>query len=173
VGTASRSLPRLDRSDGIYIKVRGRWTYLYRAIDSNGDTVEFWFSERRDLIAAKRFLRKAIKRHGRPERIVIDGSQTNREAILSCDAESRLQVRSSRQLTPIRIRQSAYLNNRIEQDHRAIKRRVRPMLGFKSVASARVILGGIELIHIMRKQRAKYACIQQLSLAEQFHLLAA
>jgi transposase-like protein len=55
--------------------------YLYRAIDSNGDTVEFWFSERRDLIAAKRFLRKALKRNGRPERIAIDGSQTNREAI--------------------------------------------------------------------------------------------
>ena len=64
-------------------------------------------------------------------------------------------------------------NNRIEQDHRAIKRRVRPMLGFKSVASARVILGGIELIHMMRKQQAKYVCNQQLSLAEQFHLLAA
>jgi len=109
--------------DETYIKVRGRWKYLYRAIDSNGDTVEFWFSERRDLIAAKRFLRKALKRHGRPERIVIDGSQTNREAILSCDAENRLQDRSRRRLKPIRIRQSQYLNNRIEQDHRAIKRR--------------------------------------------------
>ncbi len=62
--------------DETYVKVRGRWMYLYRAIDSNGDTVEFWFSERRDLIAAKRFLRKALKSHGRPERIVIDGSQT-------------------------------------------------------------------------------------------------
>ncbi|WP_134495519.1 IS6 family transposase [Microvirga pakistanensis] len=159
--------------DETYIKVRGRWTYLYRAIDNHGDTVEFWFSERRNLIAAKRFLRKALKRHGRPERIVIDGSQTNREAILSCDAESRLQDRSGCKLQPIRIRQSAYLNNRIEQDHRAIKRRVRPMLGFKSVASARVILGGIELIHMMRKQQAKYACNQRLSLAEQFERLAA
>ncbi len=159
--------------DETYIKVRGRWTYLYRAIDSNGDTVEFWFSERRNLTAAKRFLRKALARHGRPERIVIDGSQTNREAILSCDAESRLQDRSRRRLKPIRIRQSQYLNNRIEQDHRAIKRRVRPMLGFKSVDSARVILGGIELIHMMRKQQAKYACCQRLSLAEQFHRLAA
>ena len=118
--------------DETYIKVRGRWMYLYRAIDSNGDTVEFWFSERRDLIAAKRFLSKALKRHGRPERIVIDGSQTNREAILSCDAESRLQDRSRCRLKPIRIRQSQYLNNRIEQDHRAVKCRVRPMLGFKS-----------------------------------------
>jgi transposase-like protein len=159
--------------DETYIKVRGRWTYLYRAIDSNGDTVEFWFSERRNLTAAKRFLRKAIKRHGRPERIVIDGSQTNKEAILSCDAAGRLQDRSRRRLKPIGIRQSQYLNNRIEQDHRAVKRRVRPMLGFKSVNSARAILGGIELIHMMRKQQAKYVCNQPLSLAEQFHLLAA
>ena len=159
--------------DETYIKVRGRWMYLYRAIDSNGDTVEFWFSERRNLAAAKRFLHRALKRHGRPERIVIDGSQTNREAILSCDAESRLQDSSGCTLKPIRIRQSQYLNNRIEQDHRAIKRRVRPMLGFKSADRARVILGGIELIHMMRKQQAKYACSRQLSLAEQFHLLAA
>lgn len=57
-----------------YIRVRGQWRYLYRAIDRNGDTVEFWFSERRNLAAAKRFLRKALKRHSRPERIVIDGS---------------------------------------------------------------------------------------------------
>lgn len=159
--------------DETYIKVRGQWRYLYRAIDSNGDTVEFWFSERRNLTAAKRFLRQALKRHGRPERIVIDGSQTNREAILSCDTTDRLQDRSKRELKPIRIRQSAYLNNRIEQDHRAIKRRVRPMLGFQSMATARVILGGIELIHMMRKQQAKYACNRQPSLAEQFDLLAA
>jgi putative transposase len=159
--------------DETYIKVRGRWTYLYRALNSNGDTVEFWFSERRNLAAAKRFLRKALKRHGRPERIVIDGSQTNREAIVACDTTDRLRDRSQRQLKPIRIRQSAYLNNRIEQDHRAIKRRVRPMLGFKSVNSARAILGGIEMVHMMRKGQAKYACTHQLSLAEQFERLAA
>jgi putative transposase len=159
--------------DETYIKVRGRWMYLYRAIDGNGDTVEFWFSERRNLTAAKQFLRKALKRHGRPERIVIDGSQTNREAILSCDTADRLQNRSQRDLKPIRIRQSAYLNNRIEQDHRAIKRRIRSMLGFKSLSSARVILGGIEMVHMMRKGQAKYACNSNLSLAEQFELLAA
>jgi transposase-like protein len=159
--------------DETYIKVKGCWTYLYRAIDSNGDTVEFWFSERRNLAAAKRFLTRALKRHGRPERIVIDGSQTNREAILACDAENRLQDRSRRKLKPIRIRQSAYLNNRIEQDHRAVKRRVRPMLGFKAIASARAILGGIEMVHMMRKGQAKYARNSQLSLAEQFSILAA
>jgi putative transposase len=159
--------------DETYIKVRGQWRYLYRAIDSNGDTVEFWFSERRNLAAAKRFLSRAMKRHGRPERIVIDGSQTNREAILSCDVTDRLQDRSRRKLKPIRILQSAYLNNRIEQDHRAIKRRVRPMMGFKAMSSARVILGGIDMVHMMRKGQAKYACARQLSLAEQFERLAA
>jgi transposase-like protein len=159
--------------DEIYIKVRGRWMYRYRAIDSNGDTVEFWFSERRNLVAAKRVLRKALKRHGRPERIVIDGSQTNQDAITSCDAESRLQDRSRRRLEPIRVRQSQPLSNHIEQDHRAVKRRIRPMLGFKSMASARTILGGIEMVHMMRKGQAKYARNRQLSLAEQFERLAA
>jgi transposase-like protein len=159
--------------DETYIKVRGEWRYLYRAIDSNGDTVEFWLNERRNFTAAKQFLRKALKRHGRPERIVIDGSQTNREAILSCDITDRLQGESGRELKPIRIQQSAYLNNRIEQDHRAVKRRVRPMLGFKSMASARAILGGIEMVHMMRKGQAKCARISQLSLAEQFNILAA
>ena len=147
--------------------------YLYRAIDSNGDTIEFWFSERRNLTAAKRFLARALKRHGRPERIVIDGSQTNREAILSCDTTDRLRNTSRRKLKPIRIRQSQYLNNLIEQDHRAIKRRVRPMLGFKSIDSARAILSGIETVHMMRKQQAKYACNPHPSLAEHFDLLAA
>jgi transposase-like protein len=159
--------------DETYIKVRGRWMYLYRAIDSNGDTVEFWLSERRNLAAAKRLLSKALKRHGRPERVVIDGSQTNREPILSCDTINRLQDRSRRELKPICIRQSAYLNNRIEQDHRAIKRRVRAMMGFKSMSSARTILGGIEMVHMMRKGQAKYACARQLPLAEQFERLAA
>ncbi|SCZ01424.1 Transposase (or an inactivated derivative) [Microvirga guangxiensis] len=153
--------------DETYIKVRGRWTFLYRAIDSNGDTVEFWFSERRNLTAAKRFLARALKRNGRPGRIIIDGSQTNREAILSCDTVDRLRNTSRLKLTPIRIRQSQYLNNLIEQDHRAIKRRVRPMLGFKSIDSARTILSGIEMEHMMRKQQAKYACNPQPSLAEQ------
>jgi transposase-like protein len=99
-------------------------------------------------------LARALKRHGRPEWVVIDGSQTNREAILSCDATSRLEDRSRGKLKPICIRQNRSLNNRIEQDHRAI-------------------LGGIEMIHMMRKQQTKYACNPQPSLAEQFDLLAA
>ncbi len=159
--------------DETYIKVRGRWMYQYRAIDNRGDTVEFWFSEHRDLLAAKRFFRKALERHGRPERVVIDGSQTNYEAIVSCDGENRLRHRSGHPLKPIRIRRSAYLNNRIEQDHRRIKRRVRPMLGFKSKATAATILSGSEMVHMMRKRQARYAHNPPPTLAEQFEILAA
>ena len=142
--------------------------YLYRAIDS----VEFFFSENRDLVAAKRFLRKALARHGRPGRIVIDGSQTNREAIIKCDGESRLQDRTRRSLKPIGIRQSSYLNNHIEQDHRRIKHRVCSMLGFKSPMSAAIILSGIEMLHMMRKRQARYAFNPKPSLKEQFDILA-
>ncbi len=86
--------------------------YLCRAIDSNSDTVEFYFSKGRDLSAAKRFIRKALACHGRPERITIDGSQTNRIAILQCDAENRLKLTGN----PILMRSSKYMNNTIEQD---------------------------------------------------------
>ena len=168
-----RALTSKWHLDETYIKVRGRWMYLYRAIDSVGDTVEFYFSEPRDLGAAKRFVKRALERHGRPERIVVDGSQTNRAAIVSCDTTSRLRDRSRRRLKPIRTRRSQYLNNRIEQDHRSIKRRVRPMLGFKSTDSARTILGGIEMIAMMRKRQARYAFNPRPSLAEQFDILAA
>lgn len=159
--------------DETYIKVRGQWMYLYRAIDSVGDTVEFWFSEHRDLPAAKRFLRKALQHHGRPDRIVVDGSQTNREAIISCDAESRLKDRSRQTLKAIRIRKSQYLNNRIEQDHRRIERRVRPMLGFKSFSTAAVTLAGIEMVHMMRKRQGRFAFNPAPSLKEQFRAIAA
>jgi putative transposase len=80
----------------------------------------------RDLPAAKRFFKRALERHGRPDRVVIDGSQTNREAIRSCDATN---AAADGRTKPVRIRSSKYLNNRIEQDHRRIKRRVRSMLG--------------------------------------------
>jgi putative transposase len=91
-----RAVSRRWHVDETYIKVRGKWMYLYRAIDSSGDTVEFWFSERRNLSAAKRFLRKALKQHGRPERIVIDGSQTARR---SCPAIPQTGSRTDRSVT--------------------------------------------------------------------------
>jgi putative transposase len=156
-----------------YIKVGGRSMCLYRAIDSVGDTVAFFFCEKPDMATARRFLRKALERHGRPDRIVIDASQTNREAIIACEGENRLQDRSRRPLKPIRIRQSQYLNNGIEQDHRPIKCRIRSLLGFKSIAAVETIFSGIEMIHMMRKHQARYAYNPAPSLAEQFDILAA
>lgn len=164
---------RAARSSKTYIKVRGRLMYPYRAIDSVSDTVEFRFSKHRDPRAAKRFLCRALKRHGRPDRIVIDGSQTNQEAVISCDAENRLRHRSRRPLKPIRIRQSQYLNNHIEQDHRRIKRRVRPMLGFKTFSAATATLAGIETVHMMRKRQGRFAFNPTPSLREQFEAIAA
>ncbi len=168
-----RSVGSKWHMDETYIKVRGQWMCLYRAIDSVGDTVEFWFSEHRDLPAAKRFLRRALERHGRPCRIVVDGSQTNREAIISCDAENRLRDRSQRVSKAIRIRNSKYLNNRIEQDHRRVKRRVRSMLGFKSFTAATVTLAGIEMVHMMRKHQGRFAFNPDPSLKKQFEAIAA
>ncbi|MEO5757871.1 MAG: IS6 family transposase [Mesorhizobium sp.] len=167
-----RSVTSKWHVDETYIKVRGQWMYRYRAIDSVGDTVEFFFSEQRDLPSAKRFFRKALARHGRPDRVVIDGSQTNLEAIVSCDAINRLQDGSRRRLKPIRIRKSKYLNNRIEQDHRRINRRVRPMLGFKAFAAAAATLAGIEMVHMMRKGQGRFAFNPNPSLKEQFEAIA-
>jgi putative transposase len=125
------------------------------------------------LTSTTQFLRHALKHHGHPERIVNDDSQTNREAILSCATAERRQDRSRCRLNPIRIRQSRHLSNRIEQDHCAVKRRACLMLGFKAIDSARAVLDGIEMVHMMRKQQAKYACTRPLSPAEQFERLAA
>ncbi|MER9732918.1 transposase [Mesorhizobium sp. M0205] len=148
---------------------QGPRRYLYRAIDILRDTVEFFFSENRNQVAAQRFLRKALTRHGRPERIVIDGSQTNYEAILSCDAESRLRQRSRRPLKPIRSAIagiSTIGSNRIT----GVSSRIRSMLGFKSHANDVVILSGIEMIHMMGKRQARYA---YKSVDRCFDLLAA
>ena len=100
------------------------------------------FSRTRNLTDAKRFFRRAYKRHGLPVQVTIDGSQTNLEAARLCHGEARMKARSK--AAPLKVRQSQYMNNRIEQDHRRIKHRVRPMLGFKSTACAAIILGGIE-----------------------------
>lgn len=143
--------------------------YLYRAIDSTGDTVEFYFSRNRDLKAANRFIRKALTRHGRPERITIDGSQANRTAIIQCDAENRLQQGGGH----ITIRSRKYMNNIIEQDHRRVKRRIRSMLDFKSEAAASITLAGIELVHMMQKQQGSFGTTAPLSLKQQFMALAA
>ncbi|CAH1692719.1 transposase [Hyphomicrobiales bacterium] len=157
--------------DETSIKVRGQWLYLDRA--GTSDTVAFGLSEHRDLPAAKHFLRKALARHGRPDRIGIDGGQTNRETIIARDTEHRLRDLSRRPLKRIRIRQSRYLANRIEQDHRRIKRRIRPMMGFKSFGSAAITLAGLAMVQMMRKRQDRFAFNPAPTLKEQFEAIAA
>lgn len=135
--------------DETYIKVRGEWMYLYRAIDKRGATVDFLFSPTQNLKDAKRFFGRAYARHGLPLQVTIDGSQTNLDAARKCHAEVRMRNRPNTK--PLKVRQSQYMNNRIEQDHRRIKRRIRPMLGIKSEHTADIIRDGIELVHMIRK----------------------
>ena len=153
------------RLDETYIKVKGVWHYLYHAVDKDGKTIDFLLTEHRDEQAAKRFLTKAIRRHGGvPEKITIDGSAANEAAIKSYNEEHG---------TAIVIRKTKYLNNIVEQDHRAVKRVTRPMLGFKAFDAAQATLTGIELMHMLRKGQLKGGREAGLSAAEQFYALAA
>lgn len=132
------------RMDETYIKVKGQWRYLYRAVDKHGQTIDFLLTEPRDKEAALRFLKKAIRRNGVPETITIDGSDANDAAIKSYHEEHG---------THIAIRQGNYLNNIVEQDHRGVKRITRPMLGFKAFDAAQATLVGIELMHMIKKRQ--------------------
>jgi putative transposase len=128
--------------DETYVKVRGVWKYLYRAVDKAGATVDFLLTAKRDHKAALRFLRKAFDQHGTHEKITIDKSAANTAAIESYNAVHT---------AGIEIRQIKYLNNVVAQDHRAVKRVLRPMLGLKSFRAAAATLAGIELMHMIRK----------------------
>ena len=153
------------RMDETYIKVKGQWRYLYRAVDKHGQTIDFLLTEQWDEAAALRFLKKAIGRHGVPEKITIDGSAANEAAIKSYNAEHG---------TAIVIRQVKYLNNVVEQDHRGVKRVTRPMLGLKSFDAAQDTLVGIELMHMLKKrQMVVEAGAESLTAAELFYSLAA
>jgi len=132
------------RMDETYIKMKGQWRYLYRAVDKYGQTIDFLLTEHRDTEAALRFLKKAIRRNGVPETITIDGIDANEAAIKRYNEEYG---------TTIRIRQVKYLNNVVEQDHRAVKPVTRPMRGFKSFEAAQDTLVGIELMHMLKKRQ--------------------
>lgn len=131
----------MDETD---IKVKGQWRYWYRAVDTHGQTIDFLLTAHRDEPAAKRFLMKAIRRHGVPETSTIEGREANAAAIRTYNQEHG---------TTITSRQVKYLNNLVEQDHRAVKRVTRPMLGFKSFAAADATLVGIELMHRLKKRQ--------------------
>jgi transposase-like protein len=144
----SRPVGRSWRCDETYIKVKGRWTYLYRAVDKQGRTVDFLLSERRDVAAAKRFFSEAMKKHGTPRVITLDAYAASHRAITELQSAGTITRR-------VRVRSSKYLNNLVEQDHRRIKQRIRPMLGFERLETAAITITGIELAEKIRKQQFK------------------
>jgi IS6 family transposase len=138
------------RVDETYIKVKGQWKYLYRAVDKQGRTVDFMLAHKRDLATAKRFFHKMLKQcKQRPSSITTDKHAPYSKAIEELKKEGHLDHN-------VNHRQIKYLNNILEQDHRRIKRRTRPMLGFQSFKTANRTLKGIEAMAMMIKQQTIY-----------------
>ena len=146
----------------LYVKVKGQWKHLYRAVDKAGDTVDFLLRARRDKAVARRYFEKAIDHNGEPETITVDKSGANLAALEALNAERS---------TPIKVRQNKYRNNVVEQDHRAIKRIIKPMMGFKDFRCARIALSGIEIAHMIRKGQMRDDGTASTA-AGQFHSLA-
>lgn len=132
------------RMDETYIKLNGKWIYLYRAVDSYGNTIEFLLRRLRNKVAAKAFFRKAFKHNDHPRKVNIDKSGSNISALESINKDLP-------KYKQIEIRLNKYLNNLIEQDHRFIKKRTKPMLGFKNFQSAKITIAGIENIRMIQK----------------------
>ena len=151
------------RMDETYIQVKGVWKYLYRAVDRDGKTIDFLLTAKRDKAAAKRFFDKAMQANGVPEKVTMDKSGANKAAIDEINANRE---------KPMVVRQVKYLNNIVEQDHRAMKRITKSMLGFKSFQSAKNILAGIELMHMIRKGQIMMEGADKMSYAEQFYALS-
>jgi transposase-like protein len=152
------------RLDETYIKIKGQWKYLYRAVDKAGQTIDFLLTAHRDKKAALRFFKKAVRQHSLPDKVTLDKSGANTAALEALIEETGAKLE---------IRQSKYLNNRVEQDHRSVKRLIHPMLGFHAFRSARVTLSGIEFMHMIKKGQMIAAHGQNLSAAGQFYSLAA
>ncbi|KEK21893.1 IS6 family transposase [Bacillus gaemokensis] len=135
------------RVDETYIKVKGQWMYLYRAVDSD-TSIDFFLSKTRDAKAAKRFLKKALafSHVARPRVITVDKNPAYPVSIQELKNEKKMPEGT-------RVRQIKYLNNIVDQDHRFIKKRVRCMLGFKSYKTAISILSGIEAMHMIKKRQ--------------------
>ncbi|MCI0152075.1 DDE-type integrase/transposase/recombinase, partial [Paraburkholderia sediminicola] len=136
------------------------WRYLYRAVDKDGSTIDFLLRAHRDKTAARRYFEKSIGQNGAPETVTIDKSGANLAALEAINADRD---------APIRIRQCKYLNNLVVQDHRAIKRRTRPMLGFKTFRCARILLAGIEVMHMIVKKQMRCARGAHPPAADQFY----
>lgn len=133
------------RVDETYVKIRGQWVYLYRAVDREGKTVDFRLSLKRDVAAAKAFFKKALKNKTRaPTSITLDGYAASHRAVREMKADGELPEDT-------KLRSSKYLNNMIEQDHRGVKLRIGVMLGFKVFSNAAITIAGVELMRRILK----------------------
>lgn len=137
------------RMDETYIKLKGKWTYHYRAVDKHGKTLDFMLSKKRDEAAATAFFARAIDNNAFPDRVVIDKNGSNLAGLQNMNCLLIL----NGWFWLIDILQVKYLNNIIEQDHRFIKKLTKQMKGFKSFNSASATLDGIEVAHMIRKQQ--------------------
>ena len=146
------------RVDETYVRVKGRWCYLYRAIDSKGATIDFLLSALRDADAAKRLFRKALSdpSHPQPRVINTDLAPIYGSAFTDSKKEGTLRDRC-------RHRPVQYLNNILEQDHRAIKRRVNAKQGFREFQAARRTIQGYEAVHMIRKGQVRWVAGDDLS----------
>jgi transposase-like protein len=138
------------RVDETYIRVKGRWTYLYRAVDSRGQTIDLLLSAKRDAAAAKRFFRKALGQPHtvNPRTITVDKNPAYPKAVAEMKGDAELWRFA-------RLRQVRFLNNIVEQDHRRVKWLTRPGLGFGSFWTARRTLVGFETMTMIRKEQVQ------------------
>jgi len=137
--------------DEAYVRVAGRWVYRYRAVDSRGATLDFYLSVNRNAATAKQFLNKVLAgaNHPRPGVINVDGNPSYPQVVHKLKQERRLGRRC-------RCRSCPYLNNTIEQDHRAIKRRINAKQGFRSFEGARRTIPGYKVMHMIRKGQVRW-----------------
>ncbi len=152
------------RLDETYIRVKGQWRYYYRAVDKQGNTIDFLLTAKRDKKAELRFLNKAIGRNGKPSLINIDKSGANKAGTKQFNKNNNRRTK---------IRQCKYLNNVVWQDHRFVKHKTKPVLGFKNLHAAQKTLAGVELIRMLKKGQMKGTRGDDLSPIGQFYSLAA
>lgn len=153
--------------DETYIKVKGEWAYLYRAVDGDGHTLDFYLSPTRSAKAAKRFLGKALngfKDWEKPSVIHTDQAAAYGKAIRALKREGKCPKDAEH-------KQIKYLNNVVEADHGGLKRIIKPMRGFKSITTAYATIRGVEVMRALRKGQAKSWTMLQPGVAGEVRLI--